>query len=99
MKALLRAALVAAAVFLAGCEPDDFTAWATVVGVEEIDAGESAEAPASSYEDLRAPEPGWRIELRLDDGAMASVTHSHGRRYEPGERVRVLKARDGGLLL
>lgn len=94
----LAAGLLAAAAGLAGCEADDFAAWATVVGVDELEARDSVDERSAPYEEQLVPEAGWRVELRLDDGSAMSVTRS-GRRYEPGERVRVLKTPEGRLLL
>jgi len=44
-------------------------------------------------------EVGWRVEVRLDDGKAVTVTHAGTRRYEPGERVRLLLDAQGALLL
>ena len=93
------AMLAAAAVFLAACNPDEIAEWATVVAVQEAEANEPAEEPVLHYDDLTIPEVGWQIDLRLDDGSVASVTRKGGPRHEPGERVRVLKRDDGELLL
>jgi outer membrane lipoprotein SlyB len=45
------------------------------------------------------PEVAWQVEVRLDDGAAVTVIHNGPRRYEPGERVRLLVDPDGALLL
>jgi len=103
LDALRVAALAVASVFvtaqLAACEGDDFAIGATVLGVEEVEAGKQPEELTLRDEDLRIPEVGWRIELRLDDGGNVSLERSGGRRLQPGERVRVLKSDDGELLL
>lgn len=99
MRALRIAALVAAGFLAAGCDTDDFTIGATVIAVQEIDDGKEPEELTRRDEDLRIPEAGWHIELRLDDGEQVSLERNGGRRYQPGERVHVLKNDEGDLLL
>jgi hypothetical protein len=45
------------------------------------------------------PEVAWQVEVRLEDGSAVTVTHQGPRRYEAGERVRVLLDEEGALLL
>jgi outer membrane lipoprotein SlyB len=97
-------ALAAVALFVAanlsGCEADEFTVWATVVGVEELDH-EQEPPPELTLrdEDIRIPEVGWKIDLRTDDGQTVSVQRQGNRHYEPGERVQLIRTDDGDLLL
>jgi len=37
--------------------------------------------------------------VRLDDGSAVIVVYHGPQRYEPGDRVQLLRAHDGGLLL
>jgi hypothetical protein len=99
MRRLRIAALALAGFIVAGCDTDDFTIGATVMAVQEVHAGKEPEELTLRDEDIRIPEVGWRIELRLDDGEQVSLDRSGGRRYQPGERVRVLKNDEGDLLL
>lgn len=95
----MRALLVAALVVLAGCEFDEPTLGGTILSVVEADRGGEAEPSPKTYEDLLVPEVAWQVEVRLDDGAQLTVIHNGDKRYAPGDRVRVLKAEDGELLL
>lgn len=96
MKALLAAVVLALA--LAGCQFDQPTIGGTVVAVVEADSGEDAVESPMYYDPPIVPEVAWKVEVRLDDGSEVTVT-THGRRYEPGERVRLLKDEHGELLL
>lgn len=71
----------------------------TVLHVEEVERVEQAELDWRHYEDPLVPEVGWRVEVRLDDGSAVTLTHAGTRRYEPGERVRLLVDSQGELLL
>ena len=93
----MRALLVAALVALAGCEFDEPTLGGTVLSVVEADLGR--EPSPKQYEDPLVPEVAWQVDVRLDSGDEVTVIHNGERRYAPGERVRVLKADDGELLL
>ena len=94
MKTLVFVALL----LLAGCQLQQPTVGGTVVGVAEIER-EAAELDWRHYEDPLVPEVAWRVEVRLDDGKAVTVTHAGARRYEPGERVRLLIDAEGALLL
>ena len=96
MRALLAAVVLALA--LAGCQLDEPTIGGTVVAVTEAEGGEDFEESPRYYEPPVVPEVAWKVEVRLDDGSDVTVT-SRGRRYEPGERVRLLKDEYGELLL
>jgi hypothetical protein len=99
---LLRAFLLAALLAVAGCQIDEPTLGGTVLSVIEAERGEDfdyREPSAKEYEDMSMPEVAWQLEVRLDDGAEVTVTHQGPRRYEPGERVRLLLDSDGRLLL
>ena len=96
MRTLLAAVVLAFA--LAGCQLDEPTIGGTVVAVIEAEGGEDSEESPRYYEPAVVPEVAWKVEVRLDDGSEVTVT-THGRRYEPGERVRLLKDEDGELLL
>lgn len=84
---------------VSGCDADDFAVWATVVGVEELDAGPQPAELTLRDEDIRIPEVAWRIELRTDDGQTVNVQRQGSRHYEPGERVQLIRTDDGDLLL
>lgn len=98
-----RALLVAAALLaLAGCQADEPTLGGTVVGVKEAehtDALSYLDESAKYYEHPLVPEVGQRVEVRLDDGSAVTVQHNGPRRYEPGDRVRLLKDSHGELFL
>jgi hypothetical protein len=96
---LLRALLLAALLALAGCVHEEPTVAGTVLSVLEVDLGGEPDNPAKYYEDPLVPEVAWQVEVRLDDGSAVTVLHNGPRRYEPGERVRVLRDPDGPLLL
>jgi outer membrane lipoprotein SlyB len=96
VRALLAAVVLALA--LAGCQLDQPTIGGTVVSVIEADGGEDSQESPTYYEPPIVPEVAWKVEVRLDDGSEVTVT-THGRRYEPGERVRLLKDEEGELLL
>jgi len=98
----MRAILLAAMLAIAGCQLDEPMLRGTVVGVLEAERGgdaDSLEESAKHYEDALVPEVAWQVEVRLDDGAAVTVIHNGPRRYEPGERVRLLVDPDGSLLL
>ena len=95
---LLAAALLA----LAGCQADEPTLGGTVIGVaetERADALSYLDESAKYYEHPLVPEVGQRVEVRLDDGSAVTVQHNGSRRYEPGDRVRLLKDSHGDLFL
>ena len=71
----------------------------TVMNVMEIDLGIEPQNPARHYEDPLVPEVAWKVQVQLDDGSAVTVKHHGERRYEPGERVRLLVDRYGALLL
>lgn len=96
MRALLAAALLA----LAGCQLQEPTLPGTVVSVVAIEDSEpEGEDSAKYYEHPLVPEVAWQVEVRLKDGSSVTVTHEGARRYEPGERVRLLLDEEGALLL
>jgi len=98
----VRAILVAVALALAGCQGDEPTLGGTVVSVMEAERAEGLdwlEESAKRYEDPLVPEVAWKVEVRLDDGNAVTVFRTGPRRHEPGERVRLLRDSDGGLLL
>jgi hypothetical protein len=96
---LVRALLLAATLFIAGCQADEPLLGGTVLSVIEIERGEEPEDRGKHYDDPLVPEVGWKVEVQLDDGAAVTVTHNGSRRYEPGERVRLLVDSDGDLFL
>lgn len=98
-KALAAGLLAVAAAALGGCEEDDLATWATVVEVDELESRSAVDERSAPYEEQLEFDPAWRVELQLDDGAAISLVRSGERRFEPGERVRVLKTPDGRLLL
>ena len=98
----MRAFLLAATLALAGCQLDEPLLGGTVVSVMEAERGEDFEYREPSpkdYEDISVPEVAWQVEVRLDDGVEVTVIHQGPRRYEAGERVRLLVDSDGALLL
>lgn len=95
----MRALLIAVFVVLAGCQLDEPTIGGTIVSVMEASVGEEVEESPKYYEPPLVPEVAWRLEVQLDDGEAVTVTHEGPRRYQPGERVRLLKDEDGELLL
>jgi hypothetical protein len=95
----VRALLVAALLVLGACQLQEPTVAGTVQNVVEVDLGREPKDPAKHYEDPLVPEVAWEIEVRLDDGAAVTVNHAGPRRYEPGERVRLLVDEDSALLL
>ena len=99
MKILIGALALFVAAILQGCEADEFTVWATVVDVQELDTGPQPPELTLRDEDIRIPEVAWKIEVRTDDGQTASVQRQGTRHYEPGERVRVIRTDEGDLLL
>ena len=93
----MRAFAFAAALALAACTTD------TVVGgvvesVREVDLS-SLEERATIYEHPLVPEVAWKVTVRMDDGAEVTFMRGDERRYEPGERVRLLNSEGGPLLL
>lgn len=86
-------------VSLSACDAEDFTTWATVTAVQEVETGEAHEEPGPREEELRIPDANFQVELRLDDGETLSLQHNGERRYTPGERVRLIKDHLGELLL
>lgn len=97
---MVRALLLAALVALGGCQHSDPLLGGTVLEVAEAHAPEDEqEDSGKAYEPPMVPEVAWKVDVRLDDGSTVSVIHSGARRYEPGERVRVIVDSDGALLL
>jgi hypothetical protein len=96
----MRTILVAALLALAGCQLQEPTQPGTVVSVVAIERPEpEGEQSAKYYDDPLVPEVAWQIEVRLKDGSAVTVTHEGPRRYEAGERVRVLVDKERALLL
>jgi hypothetical protein len=96
----VRAILLAALLALAACQHKESTLGGTVVEVAEAAlAEEPADDAGKSYEPPMVPEVAWKVDVQLDDGSTVSVLHSGPRRYEPGERVRMILDSDGELLL
>jgi hypothetical protein len=96
--------ILAAAASLAGCgleeaAGDDSLAWGTVLSVQDAEQAETPEALAKHDDHPLVPEVGWEIVVQPDDGAAVTLMHNGTRRYEPGERVRLLVDDDGALLL
>jgi hypothetical protein len=96
---LIRVIVAAALIVLAGCQVEQPLLGGTVLDVTEIDLGLEPKDPAKYYEDPLVPEVAWQVEVQLDDGSAVTVPHNGTRRYEPGERVRLLVREDGRLLL
>jgi hypothetical protein len=94
----MRILLIAALLALAGCQLDEPTIGGTILSVAEAEQPEREPSPAR-YEDLLWPEVAWKIDVRLDNGNEVTVIHNGERRYTPGERVHLLPAENGALLL
>jgi hypothetical protein len=94
----VRAILFAVVLALAGCQLDEPTLGGTVLSVMELPQADEREDSPRYYEHPLVPEVAWKVEVQLDDGSAVSV-ETHGRRYERGERVRLLKDEGGALLL
>ena len=97
MKRLLSA--LALALALAGCQVEPATLPGTVLSVQEEKQALSEDLLRFDDDSLRLPEVAWQVEVQLDDGTSVTAIHSGGRRYAPGERVRLLIDADGALLL
>jgi outer membrane lipoprotein SlyB len=95
----LRTILLAAILALGGCQVDEATVGGTIVDVMEAERLEERDESGKHYEGPLVPEVAWQVEVRLDDGSEVTVTHEGPRRFEPGERVRLLVDEDGALLL
>jgi hypothetical protein len=95
----VRAFLVAAILALAGCQLQEPTLGGTVIAVTEAPQAEEPEDSAKHYEGPLVPEVAWKVEVQLDDGGAVTVIQTGPRRHEPGERVRLLRDSEGGLLL
>jgi outer membrane lipoprotein SlyB len=98
---VLRVLGLVLALGLAGCQLEEPPlVGGTVVSVVEAErATDESEESSRYYEPPMWPEVAWKVEVRLDDGAAVTVTHEGPRRYEAGERVRLLVDADGALLL
>jgi hypothetical protein len=99
VRILLLAASLAAAALVGACQLEEPIAWGTVVSAEELVYGEDEVNLPKYYEHPLAPEADWEIVVQLDDGAAVTLMHNGTRRYEPGERVRLLIDEAGTLLL
>ena len=72
----------------------------TVVSVVEAAQPRDARDESPRYYDPPlVPEVAWKVEVQLDNGKAVTVTTHGQRRYEPGERVRLLVDPEGELLL
>jgi hypothetical protein len=96
---ILRTILLAAILALGGCQLDETTLGGTIVNVIEAEAFEERDESGKHYEGPLVPEVAWKLEVQLDDGSAVTVTHEGPRRFEAGERVRLLVDEDGALLL
>lgn len=94
----MRYTVIALLLALAGCQLQEPTVRGTVVSVMEIPVEGLGESP-KRYEDPLVPEFAWKVEVRLEDGRALTLTQPADRRYEPGQRVRVLLNEEHALLL
>lgn len=99
MKRLIPALALASAALLGACQVQEPTAPGTVLSVQEAKSVLAEDLVKFDDDNLRLPEVAWQVEVQLDDGSQVTALHSGGRRYAPGERVRVLMDADGALLL
>ena len=96
---MVRALLLAPLLALTGCQLQEPTPGGTVLRVVEAERVEAPEPPAKVYEDPLVPEFAWQVDVRLDDGSAVTVTHEGPRRFQAGERVRLIVDSDSGELL
>jgi len=99
VRAFATAALLAAGIVLSGCQIQERTVPGTVVSVRDLPAREQPEDSGKHYEDPLVPEVGWKVQVQLEDGSSVTVVHEGPRRYDVGERVRLLVHDNGALLL
>jgi hypothetical protein len=96
----LRILLVLCALLVLGaCQVQEPTAPGTVLSVREAKQSLPEDLVKFDDDNLRLSEVAWQVEVQLDDGSQVTTQHTGGRRYAPGERVRVLIDADGALLL
>ena len=95
----LRTILLAAFLALAGCQADEATLGGTILNVMEAERFEEVDESGKHYEGPLVPEVAWKVEVQLDDGSAVTVTHEGPRRFEAGDRVRLIVDGDGALLL
>ena len=96
----MRAILVASILALAGCQPHEPTVGGTVTSVvEAAQPEERGEESPKYYDPPLVPEVAWQVEVQLDNGNAVTITMQGPRRYEPGDRVRLLVDRRGALLM
>jgi hypothetical protein len=95
----VRAIAVALILALAGCQLDEPTLGGIVISVAEAAQPSEPEESPRYYEPSLVPEVAWEVEVQLDNGSAVTVITHRPRRYEPGERVRLLVDADGALLL
>jgi hypothetical protein len=93
----MRALALVLALALGACTAEPVVG-GVVESVREVDLS-SLEERASSYEHPLVPEVAWKVTVRMDDGAEVTFLRGDERRYEPGERVRLLNSEGGPLLL
>jgi hypothetical protein len=100
MKRLLALALASVALLALGaCQVQEPTTRGIVLSVQEAKQALPEDLMKFDDDNLRLPEVAWQVEVQLDDGSQVTTLHTGGRRYAPGERVRVLIDADGALLL
>ena len=78
---------------------EDTIGWGTVLSVQDAPRDENREELTKYDDHPLVPEPGWKIVVQPDEGDAVVVMHNGSRRYEPGERVRLLIDDDSALLL
>jgi hypothetical protein len=93
----MRALVLTLALALGACTADAVVG-GVVESVREVDLS-PLEERATSYEHPLVPEVAWKVTVRMDDGAEVSFMRGDERRYEPGERVRLINSEGGPLLL
>lgn len=96
---ILRTILLAAILALGGCQVDEATVGGTIVNIMEAERFEERDESGKHYEGPLVPEVAWKLDVRLDDGSELTLTHEGPRRFEAGDRVRLLVDEDGALLL
>lgn len=93
----MRALVLALTLALAACGGNHPVMDGVVEAVHEVDLGVMHDL-AKQYEHPLVPEVAWKVTVRAEDGSEITVIEPE-RRYQPGERVRLLNSKEGPLLL
>lgn len=94
---IVRFLVLALSLALGACGGNRPVVDGVVESVREIDLGVMHDL-AKQYEHPLVPEVAWQVTVRAEDGSEITVIEPE-RRYQPGERVRLLNGKEGPLLL